>query len=317
MTANDVSPAIVNPFALKDEDGFVWVKGNLHSHTTNSDGKPTPQERVDGYGDQGYDFLCLSDHYTITRTSSVSAPDRLVLIQGAELHPDNPFGGQRHHFLCLNLQEDIDSVNMPPQHVIDEVRRQGGCVWLAHPFWSSINVIRDVLPLRGFAGIEVFNTTCRCQGRGESSTHWNDWMEQEDRLYPALANDDSHALEGQQKDTYQACTMARVKERSAQSIVDALVEGSTYCSTGPQIHDISLRRVESPDDDKPLVEATISCSEAQRILAVSDTYGREYRIPGETFDKATFTVHQLSRWVRFEVHAPDGSKAWSNPFDLR
>lgn len=99
MTANDVSPAIVNPFALKDEDGFVWVKGNLHSHTTNSDGKPTPQERVDGYGDQGYDFLCLSDHYTITRTSSVSAPDGLVLIQGAELHPDNPFGGQRHHFL--------------------------------------------------------------------------------------------------------------------------------------------------------------------------------------------------------------------------
>ncbi len=316
-TEKDVPPELVSPFTLKDDDGFFWVKGNLHSHTTNSDGKPSPQERVDGYGEQGYDFLCLSDHYKITRTSGVSAPDGLVLIQGAELHPDNPFGGQRHHFLCLNLQEDIDSVNMPPQHVIDEVRRQGGCVWLAHPFWSSINVMRDVLPLQGFAGVEVFNTTCRCQGRGESSTHWNDWMEQEDRLYPALANDDSHALEKDQKDTYQAWTMARVKERSAQSIVDALVKGATYCTTGPQIHDISLRRVDSPDGDRQLVEATISCSEAQRILAVSDTFGREFRIPGETFDKATFTLHPASRWVRFEVHAPDGSKAWSNPFDLR
>ena len=161
MTENDVSFELANPFTLKNDDGFFWAKGNLHSHTTNSDGKPSPQERVDGYGAQGYDFLCLSDHYRITRTDTVSAPDGLLLIQGAELHPDNPFGGQRHHFLCLNLREDIDSVNMPPQHVIDEVRRQGGCVWLAHPFWSSINVIRDILPLRGFAGVEVFNTTCR------------------------------------------------------------------------------------------------------------------------------------------------------------
>lgn len=317
MTENDVSSELVNPFTLKNDDGFFWAKGNLHSHTTNSDGKPSPQERVDGYGAQGYDFLCLSDHYRITRTDTVSAPDGLLLIQGAELHPDNPFGGQRHHFLCLNLREDIDSVNMPPQHVIDEVRRQGGCVWLAHPFWSSINVIRDVLPLRGFAGVEVFNTTCRCQGRGESSTHWNDWMEQEDRLYPALANDDSHALERDQKDTYQGWTMARVKERSAQSIVDALVKGATYSTTGPQIHDISLRRVDRPEGDQQLVEATISCSEAQRILAVSDTFGKEFRIPGETFEKATFTIHPISRWVRFEIHAPDGSKAWSNPFDLR
>ena len=43
---------------------------------------------------------------------------------------------------------------MPPQHVIDEVNRQGGAVFLAHPHWSSINVMRDVLPLTGFAGIE-------------------------------------------------------------------------------------------------------------------------------------------------------------------
>lgn len=271
---------------------------------------------MDGYAEQGYDFLCLSDHYRITRTDTVSSPGDIVLIQGAELHPDNPFGGQRHHFLCLNLQEDIDSVKMAPQQVIDEVRRQGGSVWLAHPFWSSINVIRDVLPLRGFSGVEVFNTTCRCQGRGESDTHWNDWMELEGRLYPALANDDSHALEREQRDTYQAWTMARVRERSSAAIVDALGKGASYCTTGPRIHDIRLRTVAGPEHNQPLVEATVSCSEAQRILAVSDTFGTEYRVPGRSFDKASFSVYPGSRWVRFEVHAPDGSKAWSNPFDL-
>ena len=93
---------LVSPYDLSSDDGYVWLKGNLHSHTTNSDGKPAPQERLDGYVEHGYDFLCLSDHYKITRTDTVSCPDNFVLIQGAELHPANPFGGQVHHFVALN-----------------------------------------------------------------------------------------------------------------------------------------------------------------------------------------------------------------------
>ena len=206
MSDNAPKGALTNPFALSADDGYTWLKGNLHSHTTNSDGKAAPQERLDGYVGQGYDFLCLSDHHKITFIDTVQAPSDFVLIQGAELHPDNPFGGQRHHFVCLNFHEDINAEKMPPQHVIDEVRRQGGAVWLAHPHWSSVNILRDAVPLTGFAGIEVFNTTCRCAGRGESSVHWDDWMDLENRLYPALANDDSHALEADQRDTYQGWT---------------------------------------------------------------------------------------------------------------
>ena len=238
MSDNAPKGALTNPFALSTDDGYTWLKGNLHSHTTNSDGKATPQERLDGYVGQGYDFLCLSDHHKITFIDTVQAPSDFVLIQGAELHPDNPFGGQRHHFVCLNLHEDMNAEKMPPQHVIDEVRRQGGAVWLAHPHWSSVNILRDAVPLSGFAGIEVFNTTCRCAGRGESSVHWDDWMDLEDRLYPALANDDSHALEADQRDTYQGWTWVRVKERTADAVVAALVAGASYGSTGPAIHDI-------------------------------------------------------------------------------
>ena len=106
--------ALTNPFSLSTDDGYTWLKGNLHSHTTNSDGKAAPQERLDGYVGQGYDFLCLSDHHKITFVDTVQAPSDFVLIQGAELHPDNPFGGQRHHFLCLHIHEDMDAEKMPP-----------------------------------------------------------------------------------------------------------------------------------------------------------------------------------------------------------
>jgi len=43
-----------------------WFKGNLHMHTTESDGEFTPQQAVDAYHEQGYDFLAITDHDTVT-----------------------------------------------------------------------------------------------------------------------------------------------------------------------------------------------------------------------------------------------------------
>ena len=304
---------LVDPFTLTDEDGYMWLKGNLHSHSTNSDGKVSPQERVDGYVNAGYDYLCVSDHNTITRIDTVTCPDEFTLVQGVELHPDNPFGGQRHHFLALNMTEDMDARVMPPQAVIDAAHKQGGSIWLAHPHWSSVNILRDTMPLRGLAGIEVFNTTCRCMGRGESSVHWDDWMELSGQLLPALANDDAHAAESAKRDTYHGWTMVRVKERTAEAVVEALATGASYGSSGPEICDIKLKRV---DAEKRTVEATVSCSEAQRIFAVCDSYGVEYHEDGELFETATFTLRPGAKYVRFEIVDPIGNKAWSNPYDL-
>ena len=39
-----------NPFAAPGN----WFKGNLHMHTTQSDGEFTPQEAVDAYSEQGF-----------------------------------------------------------------------------------------------------------------------------------------------------------------------------------------------------------------------------------------------------------------------
>ena len=312
------SPAgqLQDPFQLKSEDGYEWIKGNLHSHTTNSDGRVDPQTRVDGYAAKGYDYLCLSDHYRITPVDSVTATDGIVLIQGAELHPDNPFGGQRHHLVSLNITEDVDSESMHPQEVIDAVKGQGGSTWLAHPHWSSVIILRDTHPLSGLDGIEVFNTTCRCAARGESSIHWDDWMSLQDRLYPALANDDAHAAEEENRDTFGGWTMARVKSREPGAIVEALVSGATYSTTGPVIEHIELRLSESSSDDRKVVQATVRCSEASRIFAVADSYGTEYLGSGGTFEEATFDLRPNARWTRFEVVDPGGLKAWCNPYDL-
>ena len=141
-------------------------------------------------------------------------------------------------------------------------------------------------------------------------------MDLENRLYPALANDDSHALEATRRDTYQGWTWVRVKERTAAAVVEALVQGASYGSTGPEIRDIQIRRIDKEGDERTQAEATVSCSPAQRIAAVSDSFGVEYHQHGDLFETATFALRPNARWVRFEVIGESGQKAWSNPFDL-
>ena len=41
--------------------GRFW-RGNLHTHSTRSDGVLSPQEVCRRYPDEGYDFLALTDH---------------------------------------------------------------------------------------------------------------------------------------------------------------------------------------------------------------------------------------------------------------
>ena len=92
------------------------------------------------------------------------------------------------------------------------------------------------------------------------------------------------------------------------------MSGASYSTTGPQIHSIGITRTEG--DDKPVIEATIRCSPAQRIMAVSDTKGTTYHEHGQIFESASLNLNPTWRWIRFEVIGPDGAKAWSNPYDL-
>ena len=61
-----------------------WYKGNLHSHTTNSDGHLTPAQAVALFRQYGYSFLCLSEHdYYIDLRAALDRED-FILLPGVE-----------------------------------------------------------------------------------------------------------------------------------------------------------------------------------------------------------------------------------------
>ena len=121
-----------NPFTTPG----VWLKGNLHTHTTTSDGVRTPQEAVDHYKKNGYDFLSITDHGTLVNPTTLYNRG-MVLIPGQEISLGNSHAGTTYHIVAANIQEtlplpDFDH-SIDPQRAIDLTAEQGGFAILAHP----------------------------------------------------------------------------------------------------------------------------------------------------------------------------------------
>src|SRR2546428_5919896 len=53
---------------------MAWLRGNLHAHTTYSDGVKTPQDLLAEYEALGYDFLAITDHEDLIGSSYWRAP---------------------------------------------------------------------------------------------------------------------------------------------------------------------------------------------------------------------------------------------------
>ena len=74
---------------------MALLRGNLHAHTTFSDGVRSPQALIEEYESRGYDFLAITDHEdhenwvepAYQRTLERLAP-RLLLFRGIEVNFD-------------------------------------------------------------------------------------------------------------------------------------------------------------------------------------------------------------------------------------
>ena len=86
-----------------------FYRGNLHTHSAESDGALSPQEVYRRYQAEGYDFIVLADHfaglfdYPITNTSPYRN-DQFTTIWRAELHTGIMENGYLWHLLSVCRQ---------------------------------------------------------------------------------------------------------------------------------------------------------------------------------------------------------------------
>src|SRR5438876_377742 len=66
-----------------------WYKGNLHTHTVNSDGDSSPDDVVRWYREHRYDFLVLTDHNYFTPVDGLNAlfgaDEKFLVVRGEEV----------------------------------------------------------------------------------------------------------------------------------------------------------------------------------------------------------------------------------------
>jgi hypothetical protein len=294
-----------NPFT---SDG-VWLRTNLHTHTTESDGRWSPAETVRQYREEGYDVLVLTDHSKVTDVDGLS-DDGIVVLSGQEVHPTGS-RGILYHLLAVNVRERIAGNQLTPQEAIDAARRQGGLVYGAHPTWCGLTSA-EVNEMEDLAGIEVWNATCLRHAKPSSEALWDELLDV-GRMLPAIAVDDCHRpSELYRGDFAQAWIMLRAEEKTAESVMAALAAGRYYATLGPEIRDFRLEPDEGANSGWR-AHARFSPASSVRFVGNSWT-GRCYEFPeGSGVTEFSHEISERGKYVRLVVEDSRGLRAWSGP----
>ena len=280
---------IRNPYACEGR----WFKGNLHTHTTNSDGGMTPAEVADFYESQGYDFLAVTDHAVLTDMSGFSKPGFLT-IPSMELHSP--------HMVGLNLSETI-VWEEGLQNEINAISEQGGLPIIAHPYWMGLQV-SEVASAHGYLGIEIYNFICQSlNGKGHALVYWDEALAAGQKVW-GFAVDDAH-LSPTYPGGAKGWIMAKATRLTVEELLAAMQSGAFYSSNGPSISDIEV------SDG----EIWVRCSPVQRIHFVAQAYYGSVVVAPEsqTLTEATYSVAGHETYVRIECVDLYGRTAWSNP----
>ncbi|MEE8453381.1 MAG: CehA/McbA family metallohydrolase [Limibaculum sp.] len=295
-----------------------FFRGNLHTHSTVSDGALDPGEVCRRYGEAGYDFLCLSDHfvgrygYPVTDTTG-HRTNRFTTILGAEMHTGAMNNGEIWHILAVGLPPDF-----APSGQEDTTVRAGGetgpdlahrCaeagafVAIAHPEWNGMTA-GDARMIEAADAVEIYNHGCHVESDRGYGVAVYDKLLSEGRRLTACATDDAH-FHG--PDHFGGWVMVKAEANEPTALVSALKAGEYYASTGPELHDFRI------EGDKVVVE----CSPAENIIAIgANAASRVAHGNGLTQAELPLERFHKGGWVRAAVQDAAGKRAWSNPIWL-
>lgn len=287
-----------------------FLRGNLHTHSTISDGRLSAEEVCRRYRAAGYDFLALTDHF-LERYGFPIADTRqfrteaFTTILGAELHTGQTELGHLWHILAVGLPLGFT----PPKRdesgpeIAARALDAGAYVAAAHPAWYGLTE-GDVRSLGPIHAIEVFNGTSADHNDKPDSLYMLDLLLMRGHRYFACATDDAH-FSLDRHDHLRGWVWVKSEHREPDAILTALKAGHYYSSTGPQIHNIKIL---------PGRKLEVHCSPAERILVtgfgsqVASTWGN-----GITSAELSLGNLSYSPYFRVTVRDSNGGRAWSNP----
>jgi hypothetical protein len=183
------------------------LKGQLHCHSTNSDGLQSPIAVVTAYRDAGYDFVSVTDHHNYTADPGIAG---IIYLKGRE--------NDEYHHIELDDCPSFEILGHPAYNVFAN--------WALPSTWSNAISIYNAYSM-AHAASDSYVDSYATEGKG---------------IVFVAATDDNHNI----LDSYfnKAWVMVNVNEKTSAAILKALAAGNFYASNGNTISSISISGME-------------------------------------------------------------------------
>jgi hypothetical protein len=280
---NSDSIKVENPYHFETANVY---KGQLHCHTTNSDGTQSPSAVANAYKNAGYNFLVITDHDYVTPDPEVEG---ILFITGNEV------SSSLGHISTLNVLSVPPSRNS--QKVVDWTKKtQGGLVWLAHPNYGDNFgwTFREMSSISGYDGIEVYNSKVNSYAEEK----WDYVLTELDRKITAIAVDDCHDVKNSNQFNG-GWVMVFADSLSKIDIINSLEEGNFYSTQGPIINTVKA-------DGNTI---SIKLKQTSNITWIGAGGSILQETTGVMAD--SYAVRGNEKYVRIRVES--SGYAWTNP----
>jgi predicted metal-dependent phosphoesterase TrpH len=295
-----------------------WFKGNLHTHTLNSDGDSTPNEVTEWYREHRYQFLVLTDHNYLTSVEGLNAvhgaKDKFMLIPGEEV--TTSFGKLPIHINAFGLASLVEplkanSVTETIQKNVNAIREHQGVPSLNHPNFGWAESSKDIAAVNNLGLFEVYN------GHPEVNNHGGGGFESLDEMWDAvlsagkrlrgIAVDDAHYFKKFGKELSnpgRGWVMVRGTDLTKAEIMRAIADGDFYASNGVALADLSISTNEIAIKTAPRTNEkfrTYFLGKGGKVLQISTDNNPTYKVAGG------------EGYVRARVESSYGDAAWTQP----
>lgn len=297
-----------------DVDAFQ--RGNLHTHTSLSDGDSKPDAVVRWYRDNGYSFVALTDHNQRVDPAlfePLQTPG-FVVIAGEEISMTAE--GRPVHVNALCTRQTIGGGHFPTKvaalrWAIRRVRVEGGVALINHPNFEWALSASDIAAAPAQL-LEIWSghPYVRTAGDATHPSHEAIWdtVLTSGRELAGVAVDDMHRLVPTSNSPPGAPGQGFVevfsRETSRAAICAALSRGWLYASTGA-----TLRRLVVSGDSFSVWPASTGAV-VEFLGAGGRLLDRQRLLTG----RASYRLRGGERYVRARITQPDGKRAWTQAY---
>ncbi|MEG2583367.1 MAG: CehA/McbA family metallohydrolase [Oscillospiraceae bacterium] len=298
-----------------------FYKANLHTHTTISDGRWSPEKKKENFKKAGYSIVAFTDHDKYINHEELN-DENFVAIAAFEAGINQNISGldwndvKTYHLniyakdpknfkVLPKVEHKHDDINYINDY-IKKANENGGLVCYNHPGWS-LQTREEFTKLEGLFAMEIYNNGCELEdGNGYASQAYNEMLRNGQKIYCVATDDDHNAFDitSADNDSFGGYIMVNLNKLDYKNTIEALENGEFYSSTGAEFKNIYIENNILKVENSP----------CNRVFIITDNRKSYRKLSHDEFTKCEFELTGKEKFIRVVAVNKNGGRAMSNAY---